>query len=68
MTADEWLAAFAERLGVDVPDRTTVADLLDIAGQAAHQSERIAAPVACYLVARSGTDVAAALAIARELE
>jgi len=54
MTAQEWLQAFAGRLGVEAPDQETIDALLEIAGTAAHESERIAAPVACYLVGLSG--------------
>ena len=64
-TAREWIDAFAADLGVDAPDDATVEALLDIAGVAAHASERIAAPVACYLVGRAGLDPAEALAAAR---
>jgi hypothetical protein len=66
-TRDEWLAAFAARLGVDPPDDSTVTALLDLAGVAAHASERTAAPVACWLAARAGTAPADALALARDL-
>jgi hypothetical protein len=57
MTAQEWIAAFAKELGVDPPDEETWARLLDLAGTAAHSSERIAAPIACYLVGISGKPV-----------
>lgn len=50
MTRDEWIADFAARLGVSPPDAATVEVLLDLAGTAAHASERTAAPIACYLV------------------
>ena len=53
-TAPEWVAAFAATLGVDPPDEETVAALLDLAGVAAHASERTAAPIACWLVGRTG--------------
>ena len=66
-TRDEWLTAFAARLGVEVPDDSTVAALLDLAGVAAHASERTAAPVACWLAARAGSAPADALALAREV-
>jgi hypothetical protein len=56
-TGREWIAAFAERLGVEAPDDTTVEALLDLAGVAAHASERIAAPIACYLIGRAGIPV-----------
>jgi len=50
VTATEWLAAFSSELGVPAPDEATVTTLLELAGVAAHSSERIAAPIACYLL------------------
>ena len=44
------------------------ATLLDIAGSAAHASERTAAPIACWLVGRSDFSADQALAIARQME
>ena len=67
MTAQEWLEAFAARLGVDPPTSEELRVLLELAGEAAHTSQRIAAPVACWLSARAGRSPAEALAIAREL-
>ena len=58
MTRDEWIAEFAAELGVDPPDAETVETLLDLAGTAAHASERTAAPIACYLVGLAGAAVA----------
>jgi hypothetical protein len=63
MTAKEWLAEFAALLGVDPPDDEQISDLLRLAGEAAHASERTAAPVACWLVARAGLVPAEALAV-----
>lgn len=60
-TRQEWLASFAALLGVEPPDEATVATLLDLAGVAAHASERTAAPIACWLIGRSGLDPAVAL-------
>jgi hypothetical protein len=54
MSAKEWLAEFATLLGVEAPTGEEIRDLLALAGDAAHASERIAAPVACWLVARAG--------------
>lgn len=67
MTAREWLAAYAARLGVDPPTDAELETLLALAGVAAHSSERIAAPLACWLTARAGLDPEAALALAREV-
>jgi hypothetical protein len=61
---EQWIAAFAARLGVAPPDATTVETLLELAGVAAHASARTAAPIACWLVGRAGADAAAALEVA----
>jgi hypothetical protein len=63
MTAKEWLTSFAAVLGVDAPSDEQISDLLRLAGEAAHASERIAAPVACWLTARAGLSPAEALAV-----
>jgi hypothetical protein len=68
MTADEWIASFADAIGVEPPSPGIVDTLLEVAASAAHASERIAAPIACYLVALAGTDPAAALTAAQALE
>jgi Domain of unknown function (DUF6457) len=54
LTADEWLNAFAAEIGAEAPDEETTAALLDLAATAAHASERIAAPIACYMAGRDG--------------
>ena len=59
-----WIAAFADRLGVEPPDEATVATLLDLAGVAAHASARTAAPIACWLVGRAGVADAGRAAVA----
>lgn len=63
----EWLATYAAALGTTAPDESTITTLLDLAGTAAHASERIAAPIACYLVGCVGMPPADALALARSL-
>jgi hypothetical protein len=63
MTAKEWLTSFAAVLGVVAPSDEQISDLLRLAGEAAHASERIAAPVACWLTARAGLSPAEALAV-----
>jgi len=67
MNAREWLAAYAEKLGTTPPTTDEFKTLLDVAGEAAHSSERVAAPVACWLAAKAGVDPDEALRIAREL-
>ena len=61
MTRDEWVAAYAARLGVEPPDAATVELLLRVAGVAAHDSERTAAPLACWLLGAAGLDARAGL-------
>jgi Domain of unknown function (DUF6457) len=67
VTGREWLDAFAAALEVAPPDDATVETLLALAGHAAHASERWAAPLACWVVARAGVDPATALARAKEM-
>lgn len=67
-TAAEWIAAFAAQLGTDPPDPDTVELLLELAGVAAHASERTAAPIACWLTGQAGVTPAHALATARSIE
>jgi hypothetical protein len=66
-TGREWVTRFAAATGqADLTDADVEA-LLDLAGVAAHSSERLAAPLACFLVGRSGMDPAAALELSRSL-
>lgn len=67
MTGREWIAAFAQATGGDPMDDATIDTLLELAGVAAHASERLAAPVACYLVGRAGLDPTEALERARKI-
>jgi hypothetical protein len=53
VTRDEWLAAFAATAGVERPTSDEIRSLLDLAGTAAHASERTAAPIACWIAGRS---------------
>jgi len=66
--ARDWIDAFAAALGVDPPDEATVDRLLELAATAAHASQRIAAPLACYLVGRAGIDPTEAGALAATLQ
>jgi hypothetical protein len=68
MHAKHWLAAYAERLGTDPPTPGEVKAILDLASEAAHASERIAAPVACWLSAKAGRSLEESIALAREVK
>jgi hypothetical protein len=61
MDARSWLVGFAHRIGLDPPTDEEVAQILALAGVAAHSSERTAAPVACWLAGRAGLDLSRAL-------
>ncbi|MBU6516173.1 MAG: hypothetical protein KGL23_08235 [Acidobacteriota bacterium] len=67
-TSQSWLRDFADRLGVEVPSEEEVATILDLAGSAAHASQRVAAPVACWIAAAAGLSPGEALDIARHLD
>ena len=67
MTGKEWIDAFAAKLGLEPLDDATFSALLELAGTAAHNSERIAAPVACYLVGLAKADVEVANTKAKEI-
>jgi hypothetical protein len=67
VNAREWIDAFAERLGTAPPTTEEFKQLLDLAGEAAHSSERVAAPVACWVAAKAGSAPEQALSTAREI-
>jgi hypothetical protein len=67
MNARDWIDAYAERLGTAPPTTEEFATLLDVAGEAAHSSERVAAPVACWVAAKAGVEPHEALSAAREI-
>jgi hypothetical protein len=67
MNAKEWLEAYSARLGVDPPNPQEFSAILDLAAEAAHASERVAAPVACWLSARAGLPLEESISLAREV-
>jgi Domain of unknown function (DUF6457) len=67
VNAREWIDAYAERLGVAAPSDEEFAVLLELAGVAAHSSERVAAPISCWVAARAGLSPEQALAAARAM-
>jgi hypothetical protein len=67
MNAKEWIAAYAEKLGTTPPTAGEFSTILDLAGEAAHSSERVAAPVACWVAAKAGVPLEEALKAAREI-
>jgi Domain of unknown function (DUF6457) len=65
VNARDWIEAYAKRLGTGSPDTDEFKLLLDLAAEAAHSSERVAAPVACWVAAKAGVTPAEALSAAR---
>jgi hypothetical protein len=65
MNAKEWIAAYAERLGTAPPTADELKAILDLAAEAAHASDRIAAPVACWLSANAGRSLEESLVLAQ---
>jgi Domain of unknown function (DUF6457) len=53
-SAEDWVAEFAELVGIERPDRARMGAILKLAATAAHASERTAAPMACFIAGASG--------------
>lgn len=67
MSPEELLARLGERLGTPAPTAQERETLLALAGEAAHASQRWAAPLACWMAGRSGVAPARAAAVVREI-
>jgi hypothetical protein len=67
VTAKEWIDAYAAELGVEPPTEEEFKAILELAAEAAHASERVAAPVACWLAAGAGTSLEDAMETARRV-
>lgn len=64
MNAEEWIVIFATAIGAELPPPEEVEKMLELASEAAHNSERKAAPVACWIAGRAGVDLEEARDIA----
>jgi hypothetical protein len=64
MNAEEWIVIFSTAIGAEPPPPEEVEKMLDLAAEAAHNSERKAAPVACWIAGRAGVDLEEARDIA----
>jgi len=67
MNANDWLTAFAEKLGTTPPSADEFKAILDLAAEAAHASERVAAPAASWVAAKAGADLQTAIAAAKAI-
>jgi uncharacterized protein DUF6457 len=68
MNANDWVTAYARKLETDAPSAGEFKAILELAAEAAHASERVAAPVACWLSARAGRSLAESLELARAVK
>jgi hypothetical protein len=66
-TTAEWVNAYAEAAGIAPPSQDDIDALLQLAGVAAHASERTAAPITCWIAATAGLTPARALALAESM-
>jgi len=66
-TTAEWVSAYAEAAGISAPSQDDIDALLQLAGVAAHASERTAAPITCWIAATAGLTPARALALAESI-
>ncbi len=64
MDAERWIESFAAEANGTPPTETEIGKLLKLAAVAAHSSERIAAPVACWVAGVVGVDLTEAREIA----
>lgn len=67
MNAQEWIGQFAAAAGAEAPNDTEVEEILELAAIAAHSSERLAAPIACWIAAARGLSPQQAIALAEEI-
>ena len=66
-TTSEWLSRFSELISTAPPTEEECKLLLELAGVAAHGSERPAAPLTTWLVGRAGLPATEALELAHRL-
>jgi hypothetical protein len=67
MNAREWIDDFAAQIGAEPPTSDEIKQILDLAAVAAHSSERIAAPIACWLGGKTGASLAELQAAAERI-
>lgn len=66
-TRREWIDEFSRAVGVEPPTESEVEELLELAAVAARASERTAAPITCWIAARSPLDFASVLLTAARI-
>jgi hypothetical protein len=56
VTGTEWLRRLAAEVGIPEPTESEIESLLSLAATAAHSSERVAAPLSCWMVGKAGLE------------
>jgi hypothetical protein len=67
VTAEQWVERFAAEVGAARPGSDEFAAVLELAAVAAHSSERVAAPVACWIAGRTGKPLAELVGVAERM-
>jgi hypothetical protein len=67
MTAEEWIQDFCEEVGEAAPSEADREAILRLAAVAAHASERIAAPMACWVGGASGKSLSELVELAEKV-
>jgi hypothetical protein len=67
LTAEEWIRTFAQKTGCKPPDQQQMDEILRLAAIAAHSSERIAAPIACYVAGTTTLPLAQLITVAEKV-
>jgi hypothetical protein len=67
VTAEEWVEKFAKEIGAERPSREAFDEILKLAAEAAHSSERTAAPVACWIAGRAGAPLSQSIEVAERI-
>ena len=67
MTPQEGVRTFAEAAGAEPPTEEQMDEILRLAAVAAHSSERIAAPIACWVAGTTGRPLAELRELAESL-
>jgi hypothetical protein len=68
MTAEDWIQDFCEQIGVPAPGEADREAILRLAAIAAHASERIAAPIACWVGGASGRSLSELVELAEGVQ
>jgi hypothetical protein len=58
VTAEQWVEQFAKEIGAEPPSGDDFNEVLRLAAEAAHASERTAAPLACWIAGQTGRPLA----------